>query len=151
MSIYVTPGTVACQAPLSRQEYWSGLPFSSPGDLPDLGIEPVSCIGRCILYHCTTRGARTEKEPLLNRWVLKVLSFCKVTLSSGWMEEVPRACLALKRPGPWSETLFQRNGTPTPASQAFLLCFTYLEFIKIYSIVECQTRLRSEGSHHKMG
>jgi len=26
----------------SRQEYWSGLPFPSPGDLPDSGIEPVS-------------------------------------------------------------------------------------------------------------
>ena len=26
-----------------RQEYWSGLPFPSPGDLPDPGIEPVSC------------------------------------------------------------------------------------------------------------
>ena len=41
-----TSWTVACQAPLSmefsRQEYWSGLPFSSPGDLPDLGIKPVS-------------------------------------------------------------------------------------------------------------
>ena len=38
-----TSWTVACQAPLymgfSRQEYWSGLPFSSPGDLPDSGIE----------------------------------------------------------------------------------------------------------------
>ena len=45
--LFVTPWTVACQAPLStgfsRQEYWSGLPFSStPGDLPDPGIEPVS-------------------------------------------------------------------------------------------------------------
>ena len=42
----VTPWTVACQAPLSmgfsRQEYWSGLPFPSPGDLPDPGIEPES-------------------------------------------------------------------------------------------------------------
>ena len=41
-----TPWTVACQAPLSvgfsRQEYWSGLPFPSPGDLPNLGIEPRS-------------------------------------------------------------------------------------------------------------
>ena len=41
-----TPGTIACQAPLSigfsRQEYWSGLPFLSPGDLPDPGIEPGS-------------------------------------------------------------------------------------------------------------
>ena len=39
----VTPWTVASQAPLSmgfsRQEYWSELPFPSPGDLPDLGIE----------------------------------------------------------------------------------------------------------------
>ena len=41
-----TPWTVACQAPLSmefsRQEYWSGLPFPPPGDLPDPGIEPRS-------------------------------------------------------------------------------------------------------------
>ena len=40
------PHGVAHQAPLSmgfsRQEYWSGLPFPSPGDLPDLGIEPGS-------------------------------------------------------------------------------------------------------------
>ena len=42
----VTPWTVACQAPLSmgfsRQEYWSGSPFPSPGDLADPGIEPRS-------------------------------------------------------------------------------------------------------------
>ena len=42
--ILATPWTAACQAPLpmgfSRQEYWSGLPFPSPGDLPDPGIEP---------------------------------------------------------------------------------------------------------------
>ena len=41
-----TPWTVAHQAPLSmgfsRQEYWSGLPFPSPGDLPNPGIEPGS-------------------------------------------------------------------------------------------------------------
>ena len=40
------PWTVACQAPLSmgfsRQEYWSGLPFPSPGGLPNPGIEPRS-------------------------------------------------------------------------------------------------------------
>ena len=40
------PWTVALQVPLSmgfsRQEYWSGLPFSSPGDLPNPGIEPWS-------------------------------------------------------------------------------------------------------------
>ena len=41
---FVTQWTVAHQAPLSmelsRQEYWSGLPFPFPGDLPDPGIEP---------------------------------------------------------------------------------------------------------------
>ena len=40
------PWTIKDQAPLSvefsRQEYWSGLPFPSPGDLPDPEIEPVS-------------------------------------------------------------------------------------------------------------
>ena len=44
--LFVTPWTVAHQAPLSmgfsRQEYWSGLPFPSPGDLPDPGIKPRS-------------------------------------------------------------------------------------------------------------
>ena len=45
-SLFATPWTVACQAHLSmefsRQEYWSGLPFPSPEDLLDLGIEPAS-------------------------------------------------------------------------------------------------------------
>ena len=44
--LFVTPWTVARQAPLfmgfSRQEYWSRLPFPSPKDLPNPGIEPRS-------------------------------------------------------------------------------------------------------------
>ena len=44
--LFATPWTVAYQAPLSmgfsRQEYWSGVPFPSPGDLPDPGLEPRS-------------------------------------------------------------------------------------------------------------
>ena len=44
--LFATPWTVAYQVPpsmgFSRQEYWSGLPFPSPGDLPDLGSEPGS-------------------------------------------------------------------------------------------------------------
>ena len=46
VQLFATSQTVAHQAPLSmgfpRQEYWSGLPFSSPGDLPDPGLEPRS-------------------------------------------------------------------------------------------------------------
>ena len=44
--LFVTPQTIGCQAPLSmgfpRQESWSGLPFPSPGDLPDPRIKPTS-------------------------------------------------------------------------------------------------------------
>ena len=46
VGLFATPWTVAYQAPqpmeFSRQEYWSGLLFPSPGDLPDPGIEPRS-------------------------------------------------------------------------------------------------------------
>ena len=46
VQLFATPLTIACQAPLSmefsRQEYWSGLPFPSPGDLPDPGLESTS-------------------------------------------------------------------------------------------------------------
>ena len=46
--LFATLLTVARQAPLSlvfsRQEYWSGLPCPSPGDLPDPGIKPVSAL-----------------------------------------------------------------------------------------------------------
>ena len=45
VQLFVTPWTIAHQAPLSvgfsKQDYWSGLPFPFPGDLPDPGIETV--------------------------------------------------------------------------------------------------------------
>ena len=59
---FATPWTVAHQAPLfvdfARQEYWSGLPFPSPEDLPYIGIEPMSLVfpafaGGCF-YLCAT-------------------------------------------------------------------------------------------------
>ena len=63
---FVTPCTVAHQAPLfmefSRQEYWSGLSFLTPGHLPDPGIELASLmspalIGRWNLYHSSPLGS----------------------------------------------------------------------------------------------
>ena len=48
IGLFVTPWTVAHQAPLSmgfsRQEYWSGLPCPPPDDLPDPGMEPKSLV-----------------------------------------------------------------------------------------------------------
>ena len=56
-----TPWTIAHQAPLSlgfsRQEYWTELPFPSPGDLLNQGSNHVSFIGRWVLYHWITREA----------------------------------------------------------------------------------------------
>ena len=56
VQLFVTPWTVAHQAPLSmrflRQEYWSGLPFPFPGDLPNPEIKPVSPALACgFFYH----------------------------------------------------------------------------------------------------
>ena len=53
-----------------RQEYWSGLPFPSPGCLPNPGIEPgyrtwVSCIGRQILYRLSHQGSPKPVQSIL--------------------------------------------------------------------------------------
>ena len=60
MSDSAIPWTVAHQTPLfkefSRQEYWRGLPFPSPGDLSDPGIKLVLLHCRWILYHLSHQG-----------------------------------------------------------------------------------------------
>ena len=70
VQFFATPWTIAHQTPLSmvfpRQEYWSGLPFPSPGDLPDPGIEPIplyiSCIGRQFLCHWYHPGSMITRQ-----------------------------------------------------------------------------------------
>ena len=64
----MTPWTVAHQASLSmgfsRQEYWSGLPVPSPGDLPDPGIRPMSLKSSALAGEFFTTGA-TWEAPML--------------------------------------------------------------------------------------
>ena len=59
--LFVTPWTVARQASVSmefsRQEYWSGYPFPSLGNLPDSGIKPGSPALQGILYHLSHQRA----------------------------------------------------------------------------------------------
>ena len=59
--LFETPWTAACQAPLSmgfsRQEYWSGLPFPSPGHLLTQGSNPGLPHCRWILYHLSHQGS----------------------------------------------------------------------------------------------
>jgi len=56
-----------------RQEYWSGLPFPSPGDLPDPEIEPVSLFGRRVLY--TEPPGKPHNGILINQ--KKRIKFCQ--------------------------------------------------------------------------
>ena len=60
---FATPFTIAHQAPLSmefpRQECWSGLPFPSPGDLPDPGIELSSPVCPALVSHQLEGGKNT--------------------------------------------------------------------------------------------
>ena len=60
----MTVWTVASQVPLSmgfsRQEYWSGLPFPPPGDLPDPGIKPMSLTSPALAGGIFTTSATWE-------------------------------------------------------------------------------------------
>ena len=78
--LFVTPWTVANQAPrsmkFSRQEYWSRLPFPSPRDLPNPGIEPSLPHCRQTLYHLSHQGSWKES------WVPKNWGFWIVVLKT---------------------------------------------------------------------
>ena len=58
------PMTIACQVPLSmgfsRQEYWSGLPFPTAGDLPNPEVEPASIMSPALAGRFFTTGATWE-------------------------------------------------------------------------------------------
>ena len=97
VQLFVTPWTVACEAPLSmefsRQEYWSGLPFSSPGDLPDPGIEPGLLYCGQTLYHLSHQGSprAARKEQGRTLWVRRETVGRATTRNSGslWRAELP--------------------------------------------------------------
>ena len=66
--LFATSWTVACQAPLSmeffRQEYWNGLPFPSPGDLPNPGMETDLLHCRRVFTIWAIRKAHHKHEPI---------------------------------------------------------------------------------------
>ena len=85
------PWTVAHQAPLSmgfsRQEYWSGLPFPSPEDLPNPGIEPGCLHCRQTLYRLSYQG---------KYWIemsIKTFTFSFIT----WKKNAPKAMIHVQK------------------------------------------------------
>ena len=79
-----------------RQEYWSGLPFPSPGNLPHLGIKPVLLLGRQTLYHWATREAPNGGERSIKRsisgWWESVTMTQRGVILKGWCKPVT-SCL----------------------------------------------------------
>ena len=90
---FATPWTIACQASLSmefsQQEYWSGLPFPSPGDLPNPGIEPGSLHCGHILYHLTTAVLSTRS---LSSYSLQWNGGGRQLISKTWNNEANIKC-----------------------------------------------------------
>ena len=86
-----TPQTVAHQAPLSmgfsRQEYWSGVPLPSPGDLPDPGIEPRSPSLQADTLTSEPPGLPTYLVLILNVFERYLYQFsgAAITKSTGWV------------------------------------------------------------------
>ena len=78
---FVAPWTAGCQAPLSmkfsRQEYWSGLPFPIPGDLPDPGIEPVFLVSLALVAGFFTTSNILEAHMAHSRYSINI----------GWINE----------------------------------------------------------------
>ena len=108
--LFATPWIIAYQAPpsmgFSRQEYWSGLPFSSPGDLPNPGIEPGSPIFqadaltslRLLLFPSFSRWESLNSEGLCSPWLTNRVDDAKVYAEAqrherGSMEREQVACV----------------------------------------------------------
>ena len=76
--LFATLWTVAWQAPLSMgcfgQEYWSGLPFPPPGDLPEPGIEPLSPVSPTLQVDSIPLSHQESPEkriPILNTYFIE--------------------------------------------------------------------------------
>ena len=107
VQLSVIPWSVACQAPLFmgffRQEYWSGLPFPSTGDIPDSGIKPMSLVppasaGRFF----TTEPLEKPPNGLSHLQV-------QVVILQGWCSKAPRS-----EPGTQLRSSLGRTLLPRP-------------------------------------
>ena len=86
--LFVAPWTAAHQAPLSRgfsrQEYWSGLPYPSPGNLPDPGIKPESPALQVDSLPLAPPG-KPSSQDILQRWSSHSDLFIELHHLNGWL------------------------------------------------------------------
>ena len=135
VQLFAVLWTIACQVPLSmgfsRQEYCSGFPYPPPGDLPDPGIEPFSCIARDSLPLSPQGNPTLDTIPhlilVIRAFVaLRILFLCLELLSlhSGflfvWFISVP----------PWNSSQLFRQDLVLPENSLYphlcrQLCYTF--------------------------
>ena len=112
ISKHATLWTVALQAPLcmgfSRQEYWSGLPFPSPGDLPDPGIEPARRVGGLLGVAGRLSGTVSCRRPVFDPWGGKILWRREWLPTSVFLPGKSHAQRSLEGYSPWG-----RKGSDT--------------------------------------
>ena len=84
LGLFATPWTVAYQAPqsmdFSRQEYWSGLPSPSPGDLPNAGIEPWSPALQADTLPSEPPGKYCLSKKIFKSHLRTIVFYCLMTL-----------------------------------------------------------------------
>ena len=75
-----------------RQEYWSGLPFPSPGDLPDPGIKPVSPVGAGRFFTTEPPG-KPMRSSVQNQGILNLALLSKVTVAVFFIFHIDKSIL----------------------------------------------------------
>ena len=120
--IFATPWTIACQASLSvefsRQEYWSGLPFSTPGDIPNpesllcllywqVDSLPLCHLGNPIIYACSLSKRKvlmlSKRQQTTRTWTHSVMLPVKLSCSTCALSNHsdPRPSMGKVPPGSW--------------------------------------------------
>ena len=132
----VTLWTVACQALLSmgffRQEYWNGLPFSPPGDLPDPGMKPLSPVSSALQAESLllSHQGSPKTEILCEKYKHRITHLVCLVLPSFLcesapfvLEPVPHCSIWLSTPG-----IFTSSPGKSWSPMLTLLCHGEIEF-----------------------
>ena len=118
----MTPWVITCQAPLSmgfsRQEYWSGLPFPSPGDLPKPGIKPGSPTLQADSLPAEPPG-KPKNDKLFPKWILQTKSCLEIF----YLNRLCVACVSI--PLVWNAGCFSFFMITYDAKMNFFVNFAY--------------------------
>ena len=142
----MTPWSVACQAPLSmglsRQEYWSGLPYPSPEDLPDPGIEPSFPALAGGFISCLTNHYTCRQHSMPEWWVptfLPTPTFPEPCISADLSSE------SQQRRASQKEALFALSAFWMFKRPAFFFFFNMTRSLSNSDLLHCSRNLGSSG------